>query len=214
MKSWLSAFAATAAILSAEPASAAPGTPASAPAVDKATLAQDDAVVGAALQAVKSGGYPALAAHVDKLEAVYARTPRGAAPGSDAAAVYGVAAWTLMAWNNEQRRYEEAVDYGRRAIALMPDWARCATELAFTYNQLGRPAESLPVLDRWWSAYAAEASPADKAKVLRLRGHTLIALKRLDEAETAFRDSLKLAPGVESATVGLDTIARMRAEAK
>lgn len=124
----------------------------------------------------------------------------------------------------------------RKVEAVADPYPAIAFLLGSYYNEIGRPADALRVLDaglalpggfpgehlgrsrplmagergvafakmkRWSESLAAYdgglALPGlqarDRARLLRGRGFALIELNRVDEAETAFRDSLKAEPG-------------------
>jgi tetratricopeptide (TPR) repeat protein len=75
-------------------------------------------------------------------------------------------------------------------------------------NILHRSAEALTSYDR---ALAISDQPdRDRARLQRGRGFSLTELNRLDEAETAYQESLKLEPGNERAEHELDYIAQVK----
>ncbi|MBC6982043.1 tetratricopeptide repeat protein [Caulobacter sp. 17J80-11] len=102
---------------------------------------------------------------------------------------------------------EKALSVGLR---LEPLNTELVSEAALALSRLGRNAESLAVIDRalgentWMDAL-------DRARLLRTRGFTLIEMGRLEEAEAAYRDSLKLQPGHKGALGELEYVAKARA---
>jgi len=124
---------------------------------------------------------------------------------------YGMAAFLLASFANEMHRSQEAVDYADRGLRLQPDNPRLVTEKATALEELHRPAEALAALDGWLAAEPVARTTTDKARVLRGRGYALTELGRLDEAEAAYRDSLKFEPGHKGAENELTYIAGLKA---
>ncbi|HVN00179.1 MAG TPA: tetratricopeptide repeat protein [Caulobacteraceae bacterium] len=122
---------------------------------------------------------------------------------------YPAAAFYLGSYYNEvgqPDRALEVLDLGRLAG---PDSPVVASE---------RDA-ALMALHRWDDALAganqalavADLASGDRARLLRNRGYALTELKRLDEAEQAYRDSLALEPDNALAHNELDYIAKLKA---
>ncbi|NEX94026.1 hypothetical protein [Caulobacter sp. 17J65-9] len=101
---------------------------------------------------------------------------------------------------------DKALSVGMKLEPLHPN---LVSEAALALSRLGRNDEALAVLDRalventWMEAL-------DRARLLRTRGFSLIEMKRLDEAEAAYRDSLKFQPGHTGALGELDYISKLR----
>jgi tetratricopeptide (TPR) repeat protein len=94
------------------------------------------------------------------------------------------------------------MNLGQHVLQLM-------SERAVTLSMLGRRDDALAAYDT-----ALELSAKDNLAAARLqrgRGSVLIDLKRLDDAEAAFRESLKLEPGNALAENELAYIAHIRA---
>jgi tetratricopeptide (TPR) repeat protein len=210
-KNWKQAASATALALTLAaglmaPAMAAGADPAEAAA---AALEADRQVVVRASAALNSGGYPAVEPHVGQLRLVLGRAPEGGTVSAEAAEVYGGAAMILTMEAIESRRFEDAVAYGTKGLALLPDSTVLLTETATAYSQLRRFDEGLALVDGWLAMHSA-SDPADRARVHRARGFALIELQRLDEAETAYREALKLEPNHQGAKDELAYIAQLR----
>jgi tetratricopeptide (TPR) repeat protein len=166
--------------------------------------------VSAALDALNSGGYAAMKRHRAALEAVFAHAPATTAPGSHEADVYGMDAVLLAMQANEDKRHDQAEGYARRALVFAPDSTVAVNELAAAYNATGRSGEALKVLDEWLGSYGKSAEPMHRARMLRAKGFALIELKRLDEAEAIFKESLRLEPNHSGALGELEYIAELR----
>lgn len=105
----------------------------------------------------------------------------------------------LALYYNEARRHEDALrviaaglklTYSDSLGAHLP---KLYSERAGAYAQLKRLDEALATDDAGLNL--AADTDADKARFLRGRGYALTELNRLDEAEAAYRDSLKMEPG-------------------
>ena len=89
----------------------------------------------------------------------------------------------------EQRRYDEAIPYLKKAVEQRPDTWKPYHALSYCYYQYGRYGEAIVYIRR-----ALQLSPENAVLHLRL-GITLIAADRLDEAEDAVRKALTLQTG-------------------
>lgn len=141
-------------------------------------------------------------------EAAAPNAPRGAM--SFQFNTYGVAAFMQAAWFNNQNRPEEALAVADRGLALQPRNVNLVMEKGVALTLLERPAEALAVLDDWLAS-AAPASKSERGMLLQNRGSALTELNRLDEAEQAYREALRLDPGHPNALEQLDYIASLRA---
>ena len=173
------------------------------------SLELDRQVVIRAMTDMNAGGYTALKRHVGKLKATLAHAPEGAM-SPEAAEVYGTAALMLTMDAVEGRKFKEALSYGARGLAIQPDSSLLLTETAAAYNQMGRFDEGLALIDAWLTNHSA-AEPGDRARLHRARGFALIELKRLEEAEGAYQEALKLEPSHQGAKDELAYIAQLRA---
>jgi tetratricopeptide (TPR) repeat protein len=96
---------------------------------------------------------------------------------------------------------EPGVDLGAHIPILLG-------ERGAALNILHRSSEALASYDR---ALAVPDQPdTDRARLQRGRGFSLTELNRLDEAEAAYKDSLKLEPGNERAEHELNYIAQLK----
>ncbi len=125
---------------------------------------------------------------------------------------YPTAALLLGSLDVETGRYEQALVYLRRGLELAPTEPQLTTEAANTLSHLGRSQEALAIVDRTLSGDPA-LPPEQRARLLRSKGYSLGELKRYDEAESAYRESLKLQPGHVGAQNELIYLARMKAGA-
>jgi tetratricopeptide (TPR) repeat protein len=123
---------------------------------------------------------------------------------------YPMAALMLATYAVEKRRPTEALPALDRGLALQPEHAMLVSEKAMALGLLERRQEAVDIVERWLRE-TPKGDPADRARMLRSKGFNLIELKRLDEAEAAFRDSLKLEPNHALARNELEYIRRLRA---
>jgi tetratricopeptide (TPR) repeat protein len=193
----------------AAPACAQPSAPAPAARADPVALSADMRTLNDAVQALNTQGYGALAKHAPALRAIYDRTPPAARAGSPEAQVYGGSALLLAMLANELKRYGEAAPLGERGLQWLPTDPRLTTETAIAYGGLKRPADALRVLEAWL-ARTPQADAITRARVLRAKGFALVELNRLDEAQAAYEDSLKLEPAHQGARNELTYIAGLR----
>jgi tetratricopeptide (TPR) repeat protein len=98
------------------------------------------------------------------------------------------------------RRYPEAEEEYRKALALDPDNLEALTNLGTLVSDLGRSEESLALYDR-----ALHVRPDDPA-VLNNRGNALRSLGRVAEAEQAIRRALVLDPEYANAYSNLAAV--------
>jgi tetratricopeptide (TPR) repeat protein len=137
--------------------------------------------------------------------------PSGAKPTSISIEfpVYLGAALLLASYANETGDHAAAIAYLDRGLALQPNEAILTSEKAAALAGLKRYAEELDMLDGWF--YANVFAPAgQQARLHRARGFALIELKRLEEAEQAYRRSLDLAPDHPGAQQQLVYIQHLR----
>lgn len=157
-----------------------------------------------------------------KLAAVAAAQEKAdnAAVGRKTVAVvnpYSILSLYLGSYYNEIGRHEEAVRVLDRGLALN---AAHGSEFAETLPSLiSERAVALAQLKRFPEALEGYESglrlpgveDRDKARMLRGRGYVLTELGRLDEAEAAYQESLKLEPGNRIALNELEYIKGLRA---
>jgi hypothetical protein len=122
---------------------------------------------------------------------------------------YGMACFLLMTYANEAHHPEEVLGYGQRGLKMQPDDPHMVTEMATALETLRRPGDALAVIEAWQKRQPV-VPPRDGARVLRAKGYALVELKRLDEAEQAYRGSLKLEPDHKGAMRELQYIAGLR----
>lgn len=123
--------------------------------------------------------------------------------------VYPMAALLLGSWANERRDADGAVRMLQRGLEIQPGNPLLASELGAAYTLQKAWAEALAVYEG-----ALEANPLmgkmALARLLRGKGFALIELGRLDEAETAYRQSLVAEPNHGGAQHELAYIAGLR----
>jgi tetratricopeptide (TPR) repeat protein len=123
---------------------------------------------------------------------------------------YPLAALLMASWCNSQKRFDEAVRWSDIGLAMQEDEEQLRAQKGQALNQLHRPAEALAVYDQ--ALKDGRISTPVKALLLRGKGFALIDLHRLDDAEQAYNDSLKLAPNNQTALNDLKFIAQQRAK--
>lgn len=125
---------------------------------------------------------------------------------------YSRAAFLLGSYYNEMSRPEPALTALNAGLMAAPRDPRLLSEKGAALIVLRRFADALVV----YSGGAALPGMAklDHARFLRGEGFCLTELHRLDEAEAAYRESLKLEPGHGGAQHELAYIAGIRAGAK
>jgi tetratricopeptide (TPR) repeat protein len=123
---------------------------------------------------------------------------------------YPAASFMVGAYANEKKQPEVALAALERGLKLQPDEGALISEKGAAYVLMERPADALAVYEPWLAAMPLEGLD-HRARILRAKGFALIELGRLDEAETAYKESLKLEPGHGGAQRELTYIAEMRA---
>ena len=125
--------------------------------------------------------------------------------------VYMDAALLVGIYYNEIGQSDRALAVLGPAQAMAPDYATLLAETGAALAKLGRGPEALPLYDTALSSGDLGISDLDKARLLRAKGFVLTDMNRLDEAERAYRDSLKLEPDHANAKSELAYIAHLRA---
>ena len=97
-----------------------------------------------------------------------------------------------------RREYDEAVDAGRRAVALDANSADATALLAMSLNWAGEPGEALALVEK-----AMRLSPLYSAWYLAVAAHAYRLLERYDEAAAAYRHSIERNPDHMGSRVGL-----------
>jgi len=92
----------------------------------------------------------------------------------------------------EQKRWPEAEDYLRKAIALRPRFAGPHIHLGKMYAEIGKPAESLEEFRR-----AVQINPLN-TDARNLLAEALLKQGQMDEAEQQYRSSLDAVPNGEA----------------
>jgi tetratricopeptide (TPR) repeat protein len=138
-------------------------------------------------------------------------TTRGAGPKSALVCKgnpYAVAGFYLGSYLNETGRYDEALAALNLGLEAAPNSPGLISERNAAFFGLHRFDDALASARR--GLEIANLAPEDHARLLRNLGNALTELKRLDEAEQAYRDSLKLEPGNALALNELRYIAQLR----
>ncbi|MBI3439164.1 MAG: hypothetical protein HY054_11060 [Proteobacteria bacterium] len=131
------------------------------------------------------------------------RVVRGANP-------YTYASLLLGAYSDEMRHFEEGIAWLDRGLALQPHEENLVLEKATALGQLHRVDEQIALLQAELSDEFASLS-IDKSRYRRNLGVALIDANRLDEAEAALRESIRLEPNNPRAENELRYIAQLRA---
>lgn len=123
---------------------------------------------------------------------------------------YAEASLLLGAYAVEMRQLEEALRWLDRGLALQPRNESLTAEKLAALTALHRPAD-VHALAQEALNDPLRALTLDRARFLRISGIALIDLERLDEAEAALNDSIRLQPDNPIARSELEYIARLRA---
>ncbi|MEQ1709137.1 MAG: hypothetical protein ABL864_12490 [Terricaulis sp.] len=123
--------------------------------------------------------------------------------------VYMNVSLVLGSYANELRQHEEALSWLNRGLALQPHAQLLIAEKATAMAHLGQRAEAYDLLRAEIDSPDA-ASDIDRSRFLRMSGVFLIDLNRLDEAETALNESIRLNPNNPGARNELLYIAHLR----
>ena len=95
-------------------------------------------------------------------------------------------------------RFEEAVSAHKKALQRSPDSIWAHSGLASTYFYAGRPAEAIPLLQK-----AIQLSPSGPFFLYGLFGSALRDTERFEEAVSAYKKAIQLAPDDIIAHIGL-----------
>lgn len=109
----------------------------------------------------------------------------------------------------EEGNHSEAMAYFEKAGRYEPENPSIISERAQTYRAIGDLTGSLSWFEKI-SGIGPFVSPRQFALILRQKGVTLIDMERLDEAESALRESLKFDPGNNLAVSELAYIENLR----
>jgi len=122
---------------------------------------------------------------------------------------YAIASLLLGAYANETRNYEEALSWLDRGLALQPHNEYLVGEKAAALAALRRPQEAYDLLR---ATYDDPQQPPtmNRARLQRMMGVNLIDLNRLDEAEAALNESIRIEPNNPIARQELEYIAQLR----
>jgi tetratricopeptide (TPR) repeat protein len=137
------------------------------------------------------------------------KTPTGPKRAACVDNPYPTAALMLGSYLDEVQRREEGLAMLDRGLVFDPNFPPLVAEKGAALNMLHRPAEALAV----YQAGLARIHPISdrmRGAMLRGEGFALVDLKRYDEAEAAYRESLKADPDHGHAAQELDFIARAR----
>jgi tetratricopeptide (TPR) repeat protein len=124
---------------------------------------------------------------------------------------YPTAALLLASYADEMHAYDEGARWANKGLAMQPYNWMLSLEAASCTMALHHPAESYQVLKDALDNGGFTLSDEAKARLLRNEGSALIELNRLDEAEAAEHESIRLMPNNPQAQNELQYIARLRA---
>ncbi len=116
----------------------------------------------------------------------------------------------IVGWTEfEHKDYAAAAaDYGR-GLKNDPDLTALEAEYVLTLSSLGRNDDALQSANAYLAGHGG-LPPLERANILRKRGYVLVEMKRWDEAEAAYKESLTLDPGNTMAQGDLAYIAKQR----
>jgi adenylate cyclase len=95
----------------------------------------------------------------------------------------------LCALYRRMREYEKSIAEGERAVALDPGGAGALTHYAVSLGAVGRPEESIPLFQK-----AIRLDPFMSFGLYREFGHALQRTERFEEAASALKKAIQLAP--------------------
>lgn len=122
---------------------------------------------------------------------------------------YGLLAFASGWTRYEQKDYAGALQDYEKGLRNSPDLTALESEHVLTLSMLGRNDEALSAVDAFIAAHPGLPA-GDHAKMLRKRGYILVELKRWDEADAAYKQSLDLEPGNDLAKSEREYIAKSR----
>ena len=123
---------------------------------------------------------------------------------------YSKAYYLLAFMSIEKRNPKEASVYIDKALVLEPDHATLLLEKGLILQTTGRHEDAVKYFDMVLNSDGC-VTGYETARGLRAKGVSLIDLGKLDEAERAFNESLKIAPANRVALNELEYIRRLRA---
>lgn len=111
--------------------------------------------------------------------------------------IYPAASFLLGSYAVETKDMAGAIAYLDRGLKLQPKNAMLLSEKGAAYQQAKQPAAALAIYEAGLNTDGLLDMPSDRdrARLLRGRGYSLGELGRLDEALTAYEESLKAEPG-------------------
>jgi tetratricopeptide (TPR) repeat protein len=124
---------------------------------------------------------------------------------------YADAAMLLGSFFNETGEPKKALEVLNTGLAISPRDASLLSERGVAFVVMHDWPGALNAYNAGLAVEGLEAN--DRARMLRGQGMALTELKRLDEAEAAYRKSLELEPGHGGALAELRYIAKLRAGA-
>jgi tetratricopeptide (TPR) repeat protein len=122
---------------------------------------------------------------------------------------FASAGFYLGSYYNEIGQPDQALPVLELGLIAGPNATALLVERNAAFNAENRFADTLAGADRGLAI--PNLSAMDRARFLRNRGYALTGLKRLDEAEQAYNDSLKYDPANPLAPNELKYIAQLRA---
>ncbi|MGE7139413.1 hypothetical protein ACQKIE_17450 [Luteibacter sp. NPDC031894] len=153
-------------------------------------------------------------------EAAAKRLPNATGNATDVGPAWSMAYWARGYGYSEMNRFRDAEAELKKALALSPRDAQYATELAYVYQMEGRFADSLELfksvpemldtMEGWGDAEKKEFH----CKSLRGQGYNLVELKRLDEAEAAYKACVAVIPGEPKSLAEIEYINGARAQGR
>lgn len=144
------------------------------------------------------------------VSAILQQATPGVSIQRDEVNIYVGASFLLGAYAVETHRFEEAIAWLDRGLALQPRYQPLLLERVVALMWLDRYAEAYAML-RSALDDPEHALTLDRSRFLRDAGVALIGLERLDEAEAVLNEALQLRPSDQRTRDELNNIARQRA---
>ena len=126
---------------------------------------------------------------------------------------YPTAAFLLGSFAVEARQPQLAIPFLEKGLAMQPGNPDLTSERANALYSLHRTQEGLAAVEAWLADHPLGDAKL-RARMLRSKGFGLTELARLDEAEAAYQEALRLEPGHAGALHELDYIKGLRAGRK
>jgi tetratricopeptide (TPR) repeat protein len=127
-------------------------------------------------------------------------------------ASFGISLQMKAFMASDAKKWSEALEYLEKEIEYCPYDPQSLVEMGYIFHVAGKNKQALEIYDIAARIGAVHHTPdKEKAKALRGQASTLIDLGNLDDAESIYKDSLKLDPDSQIARDDLEYIKKVRA---